>query len=185
MIEFLTKEDFKKIGIVANHCDYYKLNIAISEALDFDLPELTCNLHIEWDSEDEEWVKLINGGEYIGCNGITYKQKGLKAVVAYFAYARYIILNGFDDTASGMVTKTNEFSIPKPLKELQAFSDKYRNMAKITFDRVSNYICTERDFFGSINGIECKGCGCGSTDCRYGYDTNTKGYGLKANIIRR
>lgn len=182
----LIRTDFTGIGDIANHCDLNKLNIAINEASDFDMDGLLCDF---WDDvldnwDDDAYSDLINGGEYEGCGGKTRKFAGLKKVWVYYSYARYVILNGYNDTPNGMVAKTNNFSIPTPLKELQAISDKYRDMAKITYDRAMGYLCKNRETFENFNSYDCKGCGCGSNNCsdRKG---NTRGYGISTSIIRK
>ena len=51
---------------------------------------------------------IIDGGDIKGCKGLRTHQ-GIKRIWAYYAYARYIMINGFNDTPpSGMVAKTNQ-----------------------------------------------------------------------------
>lgn len=183
---YLSRNDFIDIGDIANHCDLNKLSIAINEASEFDLDELFCGFWSDildnWDSEDENWINLLNGGEYEGCNG-TRNHKGIKRIWAYYAYSRYIILNGFNDTPNGMVAKTNNFSIPTPLKELQAYADKYRNMGKLSFEKTQAYLCNAKEFFVNFNDYKCAPCGCVG-ECNKS-KTNTKGYGLRSNIVKK
>lgn len=180
----LTKSDFDGIGDIANHCDLRKLTIAINEAEEFEMQDIFCDFWIDivenWESEEGVWVNLINGGTYDGCNG-TSKHRGIKAIWAYYAYSRYIILNGFNDTPNGMVAKTNQFSIPTPLKELQAYSEKYRNMAKSLLSRTENYLCRNKDLFSNFNTYNCAPCGCTGTCVNKGI--NTKGFGIKSTVI--
>ena len=154
----LSRCDFTGIGDIANHCDLNKLNIAINEAADFDMEGLYCDLWDDiienWDSTEEDWRNLIDGGNYQGCNR-TRKHQGIKRVWAYYAYSRYILINGFNDTPSGMVAKTNQFSIPTPLKELQAYSDKYRNMAKVSYERTNGFLCINSVVFDNFNTYDC------------------------------
>ena|SRR5690554_3043077 len=188
----LTQSDFVGVGQVAKHCDLEKLNQAILEAEDFDLSNLFCDFWTDivqdWifteDSgiPDEDWDLLINGGTFEGCNGKEKRMMGVKKVLVYYAYSRYIILNGFNDTPSGMVQKTNEFSMPTPLKELQAYSDKYRNMGLEAYKGVENYLCLNRDIWISFQAENCKRCGCNGT-C--GKGTTNKGFGFKAGNISK
>jgi hypothetical protein len=182
----LTRNDFEGIGDIANHCDLNKLNIAINEAADFDMEDLFCDFWQDiienWSSDDDKWVNLISGGEYDGCNG-TRTHKGIKRIWAYYAYSRYIILNGFNDTPSGMVQKTNSFSMPTPLKELQAYSDKYRNMAKQSYEKTLSYLCKKATDFDNFNTYDCKGCGCGG-NCGE-RKSNTKGFGISSSIVEK
>ena len=54
-------------------------------------------------------AKLLDGGEY-EYGGVTYFYEGLKYVLAYFAYARYIKISSKKDTATGFVSKQFEDS---------------------------------------------------------------------------
>lgn len=182
----LIKSDFIGIGEIANHCDLNKLNIAIQESSDFDMEGILCDFWQDvldnW--EEVQWQDLINGGEYESCNGRMRKFAGLKRVWVYYAYARYVVLNEFNDTPNGNVSKTNNFSIPKSDKAIQAFSDKYREMAKTTYDRTMGYLCKNTEIFINFNDYDCKGCGCGSDNCR-DRKSNTRGYGISSSIIQK
>jgi len=58
----------------------------------------------------DEWnAKLLDGGTY-EYNSVTYIYAGLKTVLAYFFYARYIQQSNEFDTFSGMVEKNLEDS---------------------------------------------------------------------------
>lgn len=182
----LNRTDFIGIGDIANHCDIDKLNIAIQESSEFDMEDIYCNFWYDiltnWN--DPEWDNIINGGEYIGCNGKTRKHSGIKKAWAYFAYARYIMINGYNDTPSGFVAKTNQFSIPTPLKELETLSDKYRTMAKVVLERTKGYLCKNASIFSNFNTYDCNsGCGCGG-GCESS-DRNTRGFGVSSSIISR
>lgn len=183
----LIPSDFTDIGDLANHCDIRKLNIAINEASEFDMDNLFCDFWQEvvdnWDSVEVNWVNLIDGGEYTGCGDKIKKHKGLKDVLKYYSYARYLILNNFNDTPSGAVSKTNNFSIPIPLKDLEAMSDKYRNMAIATFEKTQSYLCVERAEFPNFNDYDCAPCGCGG-NCGT-KTTNTKGYGITSKVVTK
>ena len=182
-MELLLQSDFNCIGDVAKHCDLEKLCIAENEAIQFDLAQLFCD---NWDeiyntfvevnegSDDVDKINLINGGTYLGCGEKERKHDGIRGILTRYAYARYVTINGYSDTASGLKTKTNEFSMPVPLKELEQFADKYRNMGLILFKKTKNY-------------MDCKdgncGCGCSVGKCD---GTKAKGYGFKSkNITKR
>ena len=196
----LLQSQYNSIGIVAKHCDLTKLSVAENEASNFDLAELFCDFWIEIENiaaeiqayeasanpekvEPENYAEktaLLNGGTYLDCSEKQRPFEGVYKIMAYYSYARYIVLNGFNDTANGMVTKTNEFSIPKTLKELEAFADKYRNMGKISFERTVRYICKNTAIFDYAH---CPTeCGCGSESCG---STKAKGYGFRSRNINK
>lgn len=208
---YITQVDFDCVGIVAKHCDLPKLCIAISEASEFDLSELFCDfwptaleIFAELEAYDEAVaaceadpdcetppteptdyelkVNLICGGSFEGCNDRTRTHSGLRKAWVYYAYSRYLVLNGFNDTANGQVTKTNEWSLPKPLKEVQSFADKYRSMAYTSLKKTMGFLCVNKDTFATFNSNVCEPCGCGG-NCKG--ETKANGYGINGTVIRK
>lgn len=195
----LSQSQYNCIGILAKHCDLTKLCVAENEASNFDLAELFCDFWMEIEAianeveayiadpelpEPTNYAKksfLLNGGVYLDCSEKQRPFEGVYKIMAYYSYARYIVLNGFNDTATGMVTKTNEFSIPKTLKELEAFADKYRTMGHISFERTVRYICQNSEIFDYSHCPKDK-CGCGSEKCG---STKAKGYGFRSRNINK
>jgi len=194
----LTQQQYNGIGIVAKHCDLSKLAVAENEANNFDLSELFCGYWIEiteiiteveakilnpllpTPTNYAKKLELLNGGFYTDCKGKERPFQGIYTLMAYYSYARYIVLNGFSDTPNGLVQKTNEFSIPKSLKELEMFADKYRNMGLITFKKINNFLCSNNEIFYYSNCPTT--CGCGCDDCGR---TKAKGYGFKSSNINK
>lgn len=183
MDNLITQQDFNCIGQVAVHCDIPKLCIAIQEAQIFDLLPLLCAdfyKDIVDNINNASHSDLWNGSSFIGCNSKTEIHFGLKRVLVYYAYSRYILLNSYNDTPNGLVQKQNEFSIPTPLKEIQAFSDKYRNMAKDAFDLTLKYLCKNKETFTKFDATKCH-CSCES--CNGG--TTKKQFGIRTYIIEK
>ncbi len=182
----LNRNDFFAIGQVAKHCNLPKLEIAVNEAVLFDLKPLLCDLFYEvdenWNSEDEDWTNLMKPLTFDGCNDKKRSHQGLKNVLVRYAYARYLLKNRSDDTPNGSVTKNNEWSIPKPFDEIKQESNQYRNMGLDLFKEVEMYICLNKDVYETSN-FDCSGCGCNGS-C--GSKTKIKGYGIKgSNIVRK
>jgi hypothetical protein len=195
----LLPNQYNCIGILVKHCDLSKLCVAENESSNFDLAELFCDFWMEIEAIsnevqayilDPELPKptnytektfLLNGGVYLDCSEKQRPFEGIYKIMAYYSYARYIVLNGFNDTATGMVTKTNDFSIPKTLKELESFADKYRTMGLISFERTVRYICQNSEIFDYSHCPKDK-CGCGSEKCG---STKAKGYGFKSRNINK
>jgi len=195
----LLQSQYNCIGILAKHCDLSKLCVAENEASNFDLAELFCDFWTEIEAIEieiktyeldpelpiptnyTEKKALLEGGTYLDCSEKSRPFEGIYKILAYYSYSRYIILNGFSDTPNGLVQKTNEFSIPKSLKELEAFADKYRNMGKISFERTVRFICQNSEIFDYSHCPKDK-CGCGSEKCG---STKTKGYGFKSRNINK
>lgn len=68
--------------------------------------DITQNPESEWNA------KLLTGGSFIDSAGNTRTYVGLKYVLAYFFYARYITQSDEADTFAGMVTKNMNDSEP-------------------------------------------------------------------------
>lgn len=194
----LSRLQYNCIGTVAQHCDSNKLCISENEASNYDLAELFCDFWYEIeqieievqtyildpelpipDNYDEKY-SLLFGGTFLDCDSKQRPFGGIYKILAMYSYSRYVILNGFSDTPNGVVTKTNEFSIPKTLKELETFADKYRNMGRIEFKRTQQFLCSNKTIFDYDNCPDNK-CGCGAKKCSG--ETRAKGYGFNGRNI--
>lgn len=181
----LTPNDFELVGMVAKHCNVSKLNIAINEAITFDAKPLLCGLFYDvsenWEQEEGVWHDLIKGSTYEDCNEKEVKHAGFEKIITYYAYARYLIINKTDDTAAGMVQKTNQFSMPTPLKEVYSISNRYRNMAKQLWSEVEAFICKHKDDYPNGDFSNCKTCGCNGS-CG---SIVTKGFGISGRNVSK
>lgn len=181
----ITQSDFTQIGQIAKHCDLDKLDIAINEAIIFDLKPLLCSLFFDvdanWSDTEGIWFDLIQPKEFTGCNEKPQSHEGLKNVLVRYAYARYTILNSLNDTPNGGVTKNNDWSIPKPFNDLKQISDRYRSMAYELWKEVEAYICLNIESYEDAN-FDCKPCGCNG---KCGSKTKSKGYGIKGSNISK
>jgi len=181
----LQQSDFTGIGNIAKHCNLDKLQIAINESILFDLKPLLCDLFIDvddnWDDTSGIWFELVEPLQFTGCNDKMKSHEGLKNVLIRYSYARYIILNNFDDTPNGGVTKNNDWSIPKPFADLKQISDRYRSMAYEMWKGVEAYICLNKDVYTDAD-FDCAPCGCNG---KCGSKTKVKGYGLRMTNISK
>lgn len=168
--KYINPIDFNCVGNVAKHCDLTKLCIAIDEALNFDLIPLFCfelinDVLDNWDTE--EYQSLIYGGG---------QNMGLKKVWVYYAYARYMLINQYNDSANGAVRKDNEWSVPVPLKEINDISNKYRDMGRYAFDTVMGHLCENKALYPLFDPCNCRlNCGC-SGKCTCGKTKKITGF---------
>lgn len=125
---------------------------------------------------------LLCGGTYESCNNKQRQHLGIKRILVYYAYSRYLLINEFNDTPAGNVSKTNEFSLPKSIKEVQSFADKYRTMGYEAFKKTQAFICANRQYFTEFNSDKCEACGCGN-NCNK--QTKAKGFGIRSSIIEK
>lgn len=180
--QYIKQLDFNGIGNVAQHCDLSKLQVAINQALEFDIIPLFCFEFMDdvlknWNNSELKYQLLIYGGTYTDRAGRLRNNIGLKRVWLYYSYAQYLLLNQFNDTANGPVRKDSEWSIPVPLKEVNDFSNKYRNMGLAAFESVMELIQANKadypqlTFCGSCGKFA--SCNCGKTKKMTGFKFST------------
>ena len=186
MAILITQKDFEEIGQLAVHCDKEKLDIAIHESMIFDFEPFLCenftDVYENWDSLESAWKDLICGSSYVGCSERNMRHLGLKRMLLYYIYARYTVLNNYNDTPNGSVTKTNDFSIPKPLKEIEQFADKYRSMGYSVWLGVKKYLCNSKDDYPTLKINDCEACDCNGSGCS---DKSVKGYGIRGSNVSK
>lgn len=117
----------------------------------------------------QTYYDLWNGHEWTFA-GHTYRHSGLKAVLIYFTYARYLASANSEVTAFGIVSKKTEQSEPISEKVLLRRIDDARTGARAYYDDVEKYMCHFPDDFqlwlqscapkkkrGIITGVSSKG----------------------------
>lgn len=198
---YIKAADFACVGMVTASCDYKKLCIAINDALLFDVEPLLCTGFVmdilqKWQEINaipvgsaipdnlQLWNSLINGSEYNNCHNKLQRQLGIKRLWIYFAYAGYVILNPFDDTPNGLKYKTNEFSMPVPIKDLNGLSISYKNKGLESLKNIKEFLCLNKEFFTTFDACDCHlSCGCVGT-CSCG-STKKVGSGFRFRTVKK
>jgi len=123
-----------------------KLTTFIREAQEFDLrPLLGDEFYLAIVSDFEAspslqvYGDLFNGVTYI-YGGHTYQHDGLKSVLVYYAYSRYLNNAQTNQTAFGVVEKVNEHSNPISEKTLSRQVGQAISGAKAYEQRVIDYL---------------------------------------------
>ncbi|MEC4050669.1 hypothetical protein OX284_014615 [Flavobacterium sp. SUN046] len=127
---------------VAIGYDTLEFNTFINEAQEFDLkPLVREEFYMDLlNSEDQPvWKLLIDGGSY-QYKDRTYYFQGISTVLAYYAYARFVMNSGAVSTSHGMVIKTNPNSQPLSLEERKNFYYKKRAEAGNLFNDIKKFI---------------------------------------------
>ena len=113
LISFADFEPFKAIAVSVNARE--KVEPIILEAQQFDLrPKLGEALYYallaDYDATPQLAVygDLYNGATYTDIHGNTVKWEGLKALLAYYTYARYVNTSHINATPFGIVQKAAE-----------------------------------------------------------------------------
>lgn len=220
--DLISVKDFKGVGMITASCDLSKLDIALNDAMIFDMEGLLCfdfvaDILSKWREINDlkaeairlsaalaateitpeqyaadsaivaagltalkPYSDLIDGSEYVGCGGKLQRQMGFKTVWIYYAYSTYVKINPFNDSPNGLVHKSNEFSMPVPLSELNTFSTGHRNRARIAFDSLSGYLCSNKNNFAKFDACGCLlDCGC-SGSCSCGSVKKIRGFKFKS-----
>lgn len=185
--KYITLEDFKIVD-VAIHCDYSKLNIAIQDAVNFELPEILCEYYgfvksiLEVENPNEEQLKILNGVDY-ECGSTIKRFLGIKALLVYYSYANYLMGSTLNDSGLGFVQKTDQYSIPTPLKDIKEITNSYRNRGYSVFKQLKDYLCHNSDLIDGFDiHLEDCGCGCSHGNCDF---TEKRIYTFKPRIIKK
>lgn len=114
MVLFINKADICQYKQVSNSVTADILNSFIMDAQLKDLQKLMgkeffFDLIANW--KDAKYKTLLDGGTYV-YQTKTYENFGLKSVLSYYAYARYVLYGTNIDTPFGFVTKNNADSTP-------------------------------------------------------------------------
>jgi hypothetical protein len=78
---------------------------------------------------DEKYRTLLEGGTYQNTNGNTVRFQGLKAAIACFTYARYLMWKNAVDTPFGVVSKKSEYSELADTKLITSIASEKRSEA--------------------------------------------------------
>ena len=133
-------------GITSNVNTFKDLEPHILEAQEFDLrPMLGESFYISLLDDFEaspslnDYEDLFNGERYT-YNGNQYEHGGIKAVLVYHAYARYIGGSQVQSTPTGFVKKTTQYSESASDKTIARMISQARSGGQAHWDRVKCYL---------------------------------------------
>jgi hypothetical protein len=147
----VTREDFLKLDRNISESNYNKrtLDGHIRDAQFVDLQTLMgmdFYQDVVHNNVQNKYDFLINGGQYT-YQGKTYFCEGLKAVIVYYAYARYILQGSNVDTPFGLVNKETPESSRTPYNEKKAIWKQNRQTAGIYWSNVTQYLNRNKNEF--------------------------------------
>lgn len=102
---------------------------------------------------DEKWTELFEGKTYV-YNTKTYQFFGLKAVIIYHAFARFLSNDGVQSTPSGFVTKQSQYSDPIDAKRLSMKIQQARSGAQAHEQRMVDFLRRNKETYPEFNHCE-------------------------------
>ena len=150
----ITLEDMQGYKPLSKNTDNSKkLDPFVLEAQEFELrpflsDEFYEELIVQFKASfpDTKYSDLFNGSKYI-VGGKTYTNPGVKPMLVYYAYARYLKRSNTNSTAFGMVGKNNPDSTPLTEKTLSRMVDDSMSGAKAYENRVRHFLeCNSIDY---------------------------------------
>lgn len=165
--------DFKQI--TSNLNAGIKLNPAIREAQEFDLrPLMGTEFYLALCDDFEaspslsEYEDLFNGSRYTR-GDVLCEHNGIKAVLIYYAYARYLATSMVNSTPFGLVQKTNvnestavsEKTLSRLVQQARSGAESYwSRVNKFLLDNITDYPlyrCPKKPKSGGIRMISVGG----------------------------
>lgn len=146
LLSFSQQQAIKKIS-ANNQSKYDQLAAEVEE---FELSKLLGTALLQ-DLQDHPTTAanllLLNGTIYTNYKGQAIKHKGLRHVIAYLNYAKYIGENFVNDTFSGMVQKKREDSEQLSEGTIRRLQDDARKQAFLQWDLIKEYLdCTSGSY---------------------------------------
>lgn len=102
---------------------------------------------IQSDPEIESFGIVLTGGEYVDCNGNTIKFKGLKFIIAYLNYSKYIGESFVSDTYGGMVRKNTDESTPLSSGDIKRLQSSAREIAMMEWELLKEYLTINKESY--------------------------------------
>lgn len=129
-------------------------NRFIREAQMFDLKGLVCESFFQdltSETPVRDYTLLLEGGSYT-FEGKKYEFAGLKAVLAYFAYARYIFVGHQVDTPMGIKVKENQDGETISQTERRDVRTMYKQQADMLWEDCKKYLERNIEDFPEYKG---------------------------------
>jgi hypothetical protein len=83
---------------------------------------------------------LLDGAEFENADGYTVKHQGLRYVMAYYIYARYVIESMVNDTYTGQIMKSRDDGQTLSTGLLKTMQQEARNMANREWSLILDFL---------------------------------------------
>lgn len=140
MTLLISRTDIAKYRQISKTPNNDKLNEMILDAQMLDLqPLLGEKLYNKLVAAPKNYAELLDGGVY-DYQGTSYTNYGLKMVLSYFTYARYMMFGSVTDTPFSTVEKLNNDSRPVEASTKKSIYQLNRDAAMQLWENVRNYL---------------------------------------------
>lgn len=140
MQTLITRNDIARYRQISKTSNNDKLNELILDAQLLDLlPLLGEELFNALLTSPSEHNELLNGCIYEH-EGMSYTNYGLKMVLSYFTYARYMMFSSVTNTSFSVVEKLNSDSRPVEPSVKKTIYNINREAALQVWDNINNYL---------------------------------------------
>ncbi len=149
----IDKQTVSKYLNVAIGCSDKDFNRYIEEAQEFDLRPLICEDFFNSlliNHATPAWHELLEESKY-EYQGKHYQHSGLKKVLAYFSYSRYILKHNITDSSHNFVIKKTPHAEPLSLEERRDFYYRYQADANTLFDNVKTFLGRKQSVYGNYS----------------------------------
>ncbi|RYG08013.1 MAG: hypothetical protein EOO07_26360 [Chitinophagaceae bacterium] len=140
MQRLISRNDIARYRQISKTCHDEKLNEIILDAQIQDLmPLLGEKLFNQIMTSSSEYEDLLSGGPYDHDN-VEYMNFGIKMLLSFFTYARYVMFSPYVDTPFSVVEKLNADSRPVDLTVKKTIYTSNRDSALMIWDNVKLFI---------------------------------------------
>jgi len=140
MTPLITRSDIAKYKQISKTPHDEKLNEQILDAQMLDIaPLLGERLYNKLLNNTDGYTDLLEGVTYV-YDSENYQCYGLKMVICYYAYARYMMFSSVIDTPFSVVEKLNDNSRPVEAATKKTIYNLNREAASQIWNNVSNYL---------------------------------------------
>ncbi len=147
----ISKSEVEKYFQIAIGRKESEFNNFIREAQQFELKKIMPRqLYYDVVANPTQYDELLNEHSY-ECEGKPQLHSGLKAVLAQFTYAIYLLKGNMQDTSYGVVVKQNNFSDPADYKERKDWHTRHIQQGNELYEEVEKYI----ECKGLVKGDKC------------------------------
>lgn len=140
MQPLITRNDIARYRQISKTPNDDKLNEMILDAQLLDLaPLLGEKLFAAVIESPENYDILLNGGIY-DYDGVSYSCYGLKMMLSYFTYSRYVMFSSLISTPVSVVEKLNQDSKPVDVDVRKSVYSVNRDSALKIWQNIENYL---------------------------------------------